>query len=41
MIMSINISKLHKIAIVTVDLQKTEEFYTKVLGLEPIERFPA
>lgn len=39
--MSRNVSKIHKIAIVTDDLKKTEEFYTKVLGLEPIERFPA
>jgi catechol 2,3-dioxygenase-like lactoylglutathione lyase family enzyme len=39
--MGSNISKIHKVAIVTDDLKGTEEFYTKVLGLEVMERFPA
>jgi len=35
------VSNIHKIAIVVDDLKAAEEFYTKTLGLEAIERFPA
>jgi len=35
------IHKIHKIAVVTDDVEGAVEFYTKTLGLEMMERFPA
>ncbi len=35
------IHKIHKIAVVTDDVKGAVEFYTKTLGLEVMERFPA
>ena len=34
------INKIHKIAVVTDDVEGAVAFYTQVLGLEVIERFP-
>lgn len=34
------ISKIHKIALVTGDVEGSIRFYTQILGLEVIERFP-
>lgn len=34
------INRIHKIALVTDDIEGAVEFYTKVLGLEVVERFP-
>jgi catechol 2,3-dioxygenase-like lactoylglutathione lyase family enzyme len=35
------INNLHKIGVVTGNVAKAEEFYTKILGLEVVERFPS
>ena len=35
------IQKIHKIAVVTDDVEGAVEFYTRTLGLEVMERFPA
>ncbi len=34
------VQKIHKIAIITDDIEGTVEFYTKKLGLSVVERFP-
>ena len=34
------INRIHKIALVTDDVEGSVEFYTRTLGLEVIERFP-
>ena len=34
------INQIHKIAVVTDDIEGAVEYYTKVLGMEEVERFP-